>query len=283
VSSALEDAWRFAFADIVRYCGASQDFNTIHHDEAAARAAGFDGVIAHGMLTLGRVLARVADEDGLAAISSATARFRAPVYPDAELRATGTAIDGGRRITVRDEAATVLTVDVAIGRPTAASTFAEPAGEPVADTRLRVERASITRLAQAVGARSAVHYDERAARAAGFPTVPAGATTAFVLPAVGWYPDDQDTGARAPDPVADARTWARSTGPVVHAGQAFSLQRPLMAGETVRLRHWITDRKTRVGRSGPLRLTEVTGLISAVDGEPIQASTMTLLATGAEP
>jgi acyl dehydratase len=59
------DAWRFALTDLVRYSGASLDFNTIHHDAAAGRAAGFDGVMAHGMLILGRVLARVADETGL--------------------------------------------------------------------------------------------------------------------------------------------------------------------------------------------------------------------------
>ena len=39
--------------DIVRYAGASGDFNPIHHDEAFALSAGMPGVMAHGMLSAG--------------------------------------------------------------------------------------------------------------------------------------------------------------------------------------------------------------------------------------
>ena len=35
-------------ADLVRYCGASGDFNTIHWSERIAREVGLPGVIAHG-------------------------------------------------------------------------------------------------------------------------------------------------------------------------------------------------------------------------------------------
>jgi len=35
--------------DLVRYAGASGDFNPIHNDVAAAQAAGLPGTIAHGM------------------------------------------------------------------------------------------------------------------------------------------------------------------------------------------------------------------------------------------
>src|SRR4051794_19079186 len=38
---------------LVRYAGASGDYNPIHHDEAYARAAGLDGVMGHGMLAMG--------------------------------------------------------------------------------------------------------------------------------------------------------------------------------------------------------------------------------------
>lgn len=39
-------------ADLVRYAGASGDFNPIHWSDRIATAAGLPGVIAHGMLTM---------------------------------------------------------------------------------------------------------------------------------------------------------------------------------------------------------------------------------------
>lgn len=38
---------------LVRYAGASRDFNPIHYNDAVATQAGLPGVIAHGMLTMG--------------------------------------------------------------------------------------------------------------------------------------------------------------------------------------------------------------------------------------
>lgn len=43
---------RLTRADLVRYAGASLDMNPIHWSDRVARAAGLDGVIAHGMLTM---------------------------------------------------------------------------------------------------------------------------------------------------------------------------------------------------------------------------------------
>ena len=38
---------------LVKYAGASGDYNPIHYDEDAARAGGLKGIIAHGMLSMG--------------------------------------------------------------------------------------------------------------------------------------------------------------------------------------------------------------------------------------
>jgi len=38
---------------LVKYAGSSGDFNPIHYDDDAARAGGLEGVIAHGMLSMG--------------------------------------------------------------------------------------------------------------------------------------------------------------------------------------------------------------------------------------
>ena len=46
----------FTRADLVRYAGASGDFNIIHWNERSALAVGLPGVIAHGMLTMGHAV-----------------------------------------------------------------------------------------------------------------------------------------------------------------------------------------------------------------------------------
>ena len=40
-------------AALVRYAGASGDFNPIHYNDAVAERVGLPGVLAHGMLTMG--------------------------------------------------------------------------------------------------------------------------------------------------------------------------------------------------------------------------------------
>lgn len=46
----------FKRSDLVRYAGASGDFNIIHWNERTALAVGLPGVIAHGMLTMGQAI-----------------------------------------------------------------------------------------------------------------------------------------------------------------------------------------------------------------------------------
>jgi len=76
--------------DLVRYCGASGDFNVIHWNERVARSVGLPNVIAHGMLTMalgGRFVAEWAGDPG--AITEYGVRFSAPVVvPDDDKGAT---------------------------------------------------------------------------------------------------------------------------------------------------------------------------------------------------
>jgi acyl dehydratase len=94
---------------LVRYAGASTDFNPIHWSDRAAGALGLDGVIAHGMLTMGTALRVVTDWIGdPAAVRRYSARFTRPVVvPDdevgVEVRCVGTVTavgDGSATITV---------------------------------------------------------------------------------------------------------------------------------------------------------------------------------------
>jgi acyl dehydratase len=89
-------------ADLVRYAGASGDFNPIHWSDRVAGAVGLPGVIAHGMLTLGLVGSAVAAWTGDAEVLELGAKFTAPVVvPDddagvvVEVAATKVARDNG--------------------------------------------------------------------------------------------------------------------------------------------------------------------------------------------
>jgi acyl dehydratase len=75
---------RITRADLVRYAGASGDFNPIHWSERFAREVGLPGVIAHGMLTMGmagRIVSEWAGDPG--AVVQYGVRFSRPVpVPD---------------------------------------------------------------------------------------------------------------------------------------------------------------------------------------------------------
>ena len=71
-------------ARLVRYAGASGDFNPIHYNERFAREVGLEGVIAHGMATMGLAAAAVTDWAGdPGAVIDYGVRFTRPiVVPD---------------------------------------------------------------------------------------------------------------------------------------------------------------------------------------------------------
>jgi acyl dehydratase len=75
---------RVTRADLVRYAGASGDFNPIHWSDRVASSVGLPGVIAHGMLTMalaGRLVTQWAGDP--AAVRSFGVRFTRPVVvPD---------------------------------------------------------------------------------------------------------------------------------------------------------------------------------------------------------
>ncbi|WP_232663716.1 MaoC family dehydratase [Pseudonocardia sp. TRM90224] len=75
---------RVTRADLVRYAGASGDFNPIHWSDRVATAVGLPGVIAHGMLTMALAARLVTDWVGdPAAVRSYSVRFTRPVVvPD---------------------------------------------------------------------------------------------------------------------------------------------------------------------------------------------------------
>jgi acyl dehydratase len=75
---------------LVRYCGASGDFNVIHWNERIAKSVGLPDVIAHGMFTMAQAGRYVTDWAGpRAVVVDFGVRFSSPVVvPDDDIGAT---------------------------------------------------------------------------------------------------------------------------------------------------------------------------------------------------
>ena len=77
--------------DVKDYADAGRDQNPLHQDDDFARMVGFDGIIAHGMFTLGHMAACVTDWAGdPEAILKIGGQFRAPVAVGEEIVTGGT-------------------------------------------------------------------------------------------------------------------------------------------------------------------------------------------------
>lgn len=75
--------------DLVRYAGASGDYNPMHHDEKLATSVGMPSVFAHGMFSMGllsNVLVRWA---GPGSVKRFDVQFRAITWPDDPVTCTG--------------------------------------------------------------------------------------------------------------------------------------------------------------------------------------------------
>ena len=71
--------YRVTRADLVRYAGASGDFNPIHWNDRTARAVGLPGVIAHGMYTMALAGRAVTAWAGVGVVVEYGVRFAKPV------------------------------------------------------------------------------------------------------------------------------------------------------------------------------------------------------------
>jgi acyl dehydratase len=98
-------------ADLVRYAGASGDFNPIHWNARVATSVGLPDVIAHGMLTMATACRLVTDwcGDPGAVVEYAT-RFTKPVVvPDDD---QGAPVQVSGAVTARDDAARTVRVEL---------------------------------------------------------------------------------------------------------------------------------------------------------------------------
>jgi acyl dehydratase len=88
-----ERAFHLTRDSLVRYAGASGDFNSIHYRDDIAQSVGLPGVLAHGMLTMGLAVQPVVDWLGDRGwVSDFQVRFTRPVLVDPTDGATVTVV-----------------------------------------------------------------------------------------------------------------------------------------------------------------------------------------------
>jgi acyl dehydratase len=105
---------------LVRYAGASGDFNPIHYRDDVAQTVGLDGVLAHGMLTMGIAIQPVVEWLGSnGSILDYQVRFTRPVPVDPTDGATITIV--AKVAAVDDDVARIdltVTADASGAEPT---------------------------------------------------------------------------------------------------------------------------------------------------------------------
>ncbi len=71
--------------DLVKYAGASGDFNPMHTDEIAAQAAGQPSVFGHGMFSMGFLGTAITNYVGVGNLTRYQVRFARQTWPGEEL------------------------------------------------------------------------------------------------------------------------------------------------------------------------------------------------------
>lgn len=75
--------------DLVKYAGASGDYNPMHHDETLATRVGMPSVFAHGMFSMGLLSNVLVAWAGPASVKRFDVQFRAITWPNDKITCTG--------------------------------------------------------------------------------------------------------------------------------------------------------------------------------------------------
>ncbi len=93
--------------DLVKYAGASGDYNPMHHDETLAKAVGLPSVFAHGMFSMGLLSNVLVAFGGAGSVKRFDVQFRSITWPDDPVTCTG-------KVTAKREEGGQKLVDVEI-------------------------------------------------------------------------------------------------------------------------------------------------------------------------
>jgi len=88
--------------DLVRYAGASGDYNPMHHDEVKATGAGLPSVFGHGMFSMGLLGRALTDWAGVGNLRHYQVRFTKQTWPGetltTKITVTGTRQEAGENL-----------------------------------------------------------------------------------------------------------------------------------------------------------------------------------------
>ena len=107
-----EESFHLTRDNLVRYAGASGDFNPIHYRDDVAVSVGLPGVLAHGMLTMGLAVQPVSNWVGdPARVVDYQVRFTRPVLVDG---ATGADVTVTATVGALEEETQVARIDLTV-------------------------------------------------------------------------------------------------------------------------------------------------------------------------
>jgi acyl dehydratase len=110
--------------DLVRYAGASGDYNPMHHDDVQAKEAGLPSVFGHGMFSAGLLASALTDYVGIGRLTRYKVRFAKQTWPGdvltTTITVTGKRSEGGQNLVDLDcQLANDKGVAVVVGEATA--------------------------------------------------------------------------------------------------------------------------------------------------------------------
>jgi acyl dehydratase len=269
-----ERKFNVALTDVVRYAGASGDFNPLHHDDAAARAAGMQGAFAHGMFSAGCLATALTDAAGVGSLTRLSVRFRSQAKLGTTLVSDVT-VAGTRRVGDRvlldldcrlldEDAAVVVSGAAGVATPPAprepdeADMLAPPAGllgAHLAPAVVTVEHGPVQFFATAVGDDSRPYRSAAASAACGLDGIPVPPTYVFAAANWGAFADQQ------PPPPADSTSLVEliallrngRKGVVLHGEQEFVYYRPVRVGDVLHVDGYVEcleEKSASDGRPG---------------------------------
>jgi len=107
-----EESFHLTRDNLVRYAGASGDFNPIHYRDDVAVSVGLPGVLAHGMLTMGLAVQPVSNWVGdPARIVDYQVRFTRPVLVDGQ---TGADVTVSAAVGALEEDTQIARIDLTV-------------------------------------------------------------------------------------------------------------------------------------------------------------------------
>jgi acyl dehydratase len=244
--------------DVVRYAGASGDFNPLHHDDAAAQAAGMPGAFAHGMFSAGCLATAVTDVAGVVSLSRLAVRFRAQARLGTTLTSdivvAGRRRDGDRVLVdldcrlIGDDAVVVVSAAATLTTPPGprepadsaappSQSTSELAGRRLASAVVTVERGPAQVFATAVNDDNPMYRSSDAAAACGLDGIPIPPTYLFAVANWGAFGDQQPQATTGSASLVELIGLLRNgrAGVVLHGEQEFTYYTPVRVGDVLRV------------------------------------------------